>query len=74
MATKRVRKTAPQAVDKEGKDFLAEGEMKRLLNAAKGGRYGARDYLLLLVAYRHGLRACKSLRLTGTSLMLGIGS
>jgi len=56
MATKRAKKRTTQAVDKKGKDFLTEGEMKRLLDAAKGGRYGLRDYLMLLMAYRHGLR------------------
>ncbi|HEY0101417.1 MAG TPA: tyrosine-type recombinase/integrase [Pyrinomonadaceae bacterium] len=56
MVTKRVKKPVPQAVDRKGKDFLTEGEMKRMLDAAKGGRYGVRDYLLLLMAYRHGLR------------------
>jgi hypothetical protein len=43
MPTKRTRKQAPQAVDRKGKDFLTEGEMKLLLDAAKGGRYGQRD-------------------------------
>jgi integrase len=56
MATKRAKKQTTQAVDKKGKDFLTEGEMRRLLDAAKGGRYGQRDYLMLLMAYRHGLR------------------
>ncbi len=41
--------------DKKGKDFLTEGEVKRPLDAAKGRRYGQRDYLRLLLAYRHGL-------------------
>jgi len=56
MATKRAKKPTAGAVDKKGKDFLTEGEMKRLLDAAKGGRYGRRDYLMLLMAYRHGFR------------------
>lgn len=56
MSTKRAKKSAADAVDKRGKDFLTEGEMKRLLDAAKGGRYGQRDYLMLLMTYRHGLK------------------
>lgn len=31
MVSKRVRKQVAQAVDKKGKDFLTEGEMRRLL-------------------------------------------
>ena len=30
--------------------------MKRLLDAAKSGRYGARDHLMLLMTYRDGMR------------------
>jgi hypothetical protein len=56
MAMKRSNKQAAEAVDKEDKDFLTVGEMKRLLDVAKGSRYGQRDYLMLLMAYRHGLK------------------
>jgi integrase len=36
---------------------LDEGEVEKLMNAAKGNRYGHRDATMVLVAYRHGLRA-----------------
>ena len=38
------------------KDFLTEAERKRFLDAARQGRHGVPDYLMMLVAYRHGLR------------------
>lgn len=38
------------------KDFLTEAEMKSFLDAARKGRYGVRDYALMLVCYRHALR------------------
>ena len=39
--------------------FDANGysEVERLTNAVKGNRYGHRDATMILVAYRHGLRA-----------------
>ena len=42
------------------KDFLDEGEMIRLLEAAKKNRHGVRDYLLLMMMWKHGLRASEA--------------
>lgn len=45
-----------RTVDGEEKNFLTEGEMKHFLDAARRGRHGVRDYAMMLMAYRHGMR------------------
>jgi site-specific recombinase XerD len=39
------------------REYLTEGEMAKLMEAAKANRWGHRDATMVLVAYRHGLRA-----------------
>src|SRR4051812_22978334 len=39
------------------REYLTETEIGRVIAAAKHNRYGRRDSTMLLVAYRHALRA-----------------
>jgi site-specific recombinase XerD len=39
------------------REHLAEREVERLIEAAKDNRYGLRDATMVLLAFRHGLRA-----------------
>jgi type 1 fimbriae regulatory protein FimB/type 1 fimbriae regulatory protein FimE len=39
------------------REHLTSDEVNRLLAAAKGNRWGHRDCTMILIAYRHGLRA-----------------
>ena len=39
------------------REHLTEREVEKLIGAAKGNRYGARDSTMILIGYRHGLRA-----------------
>lgn len=46
------------------RDYLTRDEVRALLNAArKGTRYGARNFAMILLAYRHGFRASEIVEL-----------
>jgi integrase len=41
------------------REHLTEAEVERLMKVVGGNRYGRRDATMILVAYRHGLRAAE---------------
>jgi integrase len=41
------------------REYLTEHEVERLIDAVKGNRNGHRDATMILVCYRHGLRAAE---------------
>ena len=41
------------------REYLTETEVDRLMKAAKANRYGLRDATMILMAFRHGLRAAE---------------
>ncbi len=68
---KAKKRVAKQSVDAGGKDFLTEAEMKRFLDAAREGRHGVRDHLMMLMTYRHGLRVSELIDIRMKDLDLG---
>ncbi len=69
MAKTRLRLVTPTTVlrtvapkrrpnkDLRTREHLTEAEVERLIKATKNNRYDQRDATMILVAYRHGLRA-----------------
>jgi type 1 fimbriae regulatory protein FimB/type 1 fimbriae regulatory protein FimE len=53
------------------REFLTESEIDRLLKAAKANRWGSRDAAMILIAYRHGLRAAELVDLRWDQVELG---
>jgi integrase len=43
--------------DLRTREYLTEAEVERLIEAASDNRWGHRDSTMLLIAFRHGLRA-----------------
>jgi len=56
-------KSAPR-VKRQGRDYLTPEEMTTFLESSKKGRHGVRDYAMMLMCYRHGLRASELTAMT----------
>src|SRR5262249_30091118 len=69
MAKRHLRLASPATVKRTGtpkrppnnelrtREYVTEAEVERLMNAARKNRWGHRDATMMLIAYRHGLRA-----------------
>ena len=53
------------------REHLTEAEVNKLITAAKGNRYGHRDATMLLIAFRHGLRASELVDLRWNQIDFG---
>lgn len=56
------------------REYLTDAEVDRLLKAAKENRWGHRDYTMVLVAYRHGLRSAELVSLRWVQVNLDEGT
>jgi integrase len=57
--TKSHLKLAMPTEELQTRDHLTPGEVEALVGAAKANRHGHRDATMILVAFRHGLRAAE---------------
>ena len=53
------------------REYLTEAEVEQLMKAARDNRYGLRDATMILMAFRHGLRAAELVDLRWDQVELG---
>jgi integrase len=53
------------------REYLTPAEIERLMKVAREGRHGQRDAALIVIAYRHGLRAVEICDLEWSQVELG---
>ena len=86
MAKRRLKLVAPTTVNRtvtpkrppnsklRTREYLTAAEVDRLMNAARKNRWGHRDATMILVAYRHGLRASELVDLHWDQVDLASGT
>ena len=57
--------------DMRPREYLTLAEIEKLIKAAKDGRWSLRDATLIMVAYRHGLRAKEACELEWSQVEFG---
>src|SRR5262249_34117701 len=74
MANQRANASTPTTENfTVSRRYLTEREVERLIEAAKSNRHGHRDATMILVAYRHGLRASEVCDLEWSQIELDQG-
>jgi integrase len=74
VANAQVAAATPTTVNSSVRKYLTPREFERLMNAArKSGRYGHRDATMILIAFRHGLRASELCDLRWSEVELATG-
>src|SRR5271157_5122961 len=61
----------PTNADLRQREYLTPDEVEKLQKVAREGRYGHRDATLILVGYRHGLRAIEICDLEWSQVEMG---
>ena len=66
--------TGPEnAVDDRPKNFLTEAEVENFLRAGRKGRHNVRNFAMLLLAFRHGLRVSELINMRMADVDLDTG-
>ena len=63
--------TRPANAKLRSREYLTPTEVEKLIKVAKDGRYGQRDAALILIAFRHGLRAVETADLEWSQVEFG---
>ena len=62
-----------KSVDARPKNFLTEAEMGNFLKAARRGRHSTRNFAMLLMTFRHGLRVSELINMRIADVDLDTG-